>query len=532
MKKQHIFYAILLFAGALIVRMPGISHHSIWFDEASTAFNITQTDLFKAINTTESTPPLFFYLEKFVIQWFHLPLSEWSLRLLPMLFESVSCVLFFFIFSSISNRKLGFLSYVLLLIASSSINTSHDARTYSLFTLTALSSLWFTLRWWQSQGSKNTIGLAVFTVLLIQTHYYAVFWVAALLLSVLLVKFNDKQLKRYFVIVISAALVSSLSLLHLLSIQSAYQFDSSKSYLLLKWIPGIVYTPVKILIGAYLSKILNLREISWIDLTGIISTIAIVIVSIVLFFRRLYYHQISDREKILSFSLFIGYSIHIGIGWVIPCVHPRYMAYHLILLFGFIVINTALKKWTLTTAMTLLITFNVIANFKYYKSHKPYIVPWRIVGATIDNHVNKNGGQPLPVLAHYSICLPVGFYVQNRSVPFYHIDSPANKDQRFTFAKMNLFGKNFYTTLYHYTYFEQKGSTSFIDLVTELKHGYIVDRIEHSIDRYIPQLKERYKEIVDFKVISSMETNQGTVFLIDWKYIGSPPSDTDVSLYK
>jgi 4-amino-4-deoxy-L-arabinose transferase-like glycosyltransferase len=518
MNKNQVIVGLVLFLGALLMRMPGIAFHSLWFDEASTAFNIVQPDLLKSLNTTESTPPLFFFLEKAVIDKLHLPLNEFSLRILPVLFGSGICVLYFFIFRAVSNANIGFLAYLLITLGNFPINSSHDARSYSLFGFIALVSLWFTLQWWKNSGLKNSIALIVSIALLIQTHYYAAFWVGALLLSVFLVKMRDRRLKRYVLIVSCAALTSIVVLVPLLLDQAAYQFDSSKQYLLAKWVPGIIYTPVKVLVGAYLFKIRNFSDVTWTGMIGIIPVIIIIAIALARFIRRLNNGQVSDQEKIISFALLSAFGIHVALGWIIPCIHPRYMEYHLALLFGFIVINTARRAWVLTGVMALLITINVIANVKYYTSPKPYLIPWRTIGATIDSYVEKNSGNPVPVLAHYSLCLPAGFYVRNTSVPFYQIPSPMNPDKRFSYAKLNLFDKDFYTELYHYHYFTCEGTTSFMDLVTKLEHGILIDKVETSVEEYLPMLKEKYRGVIDFTVISNILTNQGTVYLINWRY--------------
>ena len=263
-----------LFAMALCSRLPGISFHSLWFDETSTANMVSQTsygDMLKTVSTIEGAPPLFFYLEKAMISVFSLPVSETSLRILPMLFGAVSCLLFFLLFREIGSVAIGWQAFFLFMCSSYLINQTQEARCYSLLGCMVLLTFFAVFRWWKYASTQNTVFIFAAIAVTVQVHYHALLWITALFVAVFITKPKNRQLGLFLLYGAAAAAVSLALLLPLLLSQLQHVVGPSKDYLTQKWLVGLVYVPVKVMVGSYLFKVNSILEITATDLAGIIS---------------------------------------------------------------------------------------------------------------------------------------------------------------------------------------------------------------------------------------------------------------------
>ncbi len=521
--KNKLGLGLLLFIIALSLRMPGMSFHALWFDETSTAFVVSQpiSNVLKTINTIEATPPLFFFLEKAFISVFHVKPSEFSLRFLPVVFGALSCVLFFFLFREIADKKIVFYAFFLLALSNFHIATSQDARAYSLLVLMVIATLYSTLLWWKKPSVARSIFLMVSVAVCVHVHYYAVLWVIALFLAILLAKPKDKLLKYCLLLVTAAGCISFAPLVPLFLTHIHYELDPVKDYLLNKWLPGIFYSPVKVLLGAYLFKIHSISELSFIDLAGIVPVLTLLTVALCVFARRLRRNEVSDQEKIISFSLIASFGLHTIIGWKVPTIHPQYMVHFLILLFGLIMINLPSRRALRALAFGSLAVFNLIANVRYYASSIPYIEPWRDIAAAIDNRIAQDGFGSEPIISEYATCVSIGFYLKNKNSALFQTYSPFYPDVKNNYARLNLFGNNFFTELFHFRYFSIEQRTSLNDIMATYKCGILVERRNPPLTTLRERLNKTYKGSVDFTLIKMVPTNQGEIALLHWRQRGN-----------
>jgi uncharacterized membrane protein len=519
--KNKFVLGSVLFIVALSLRIPGMTFHSLWFDEASTAFVVSQpvSNVLKTINTIEATPPLFFFLEKIGVAVFHGKLSEFSLRLLPVVFGALSCVLFFFLFKEIPNKKVEYYAFFLLTISNFHIATSQDARAYSLLVLMVFASLFFTLLWWKKPSVMRSIIFFLSIALTVQVHYYAVLWVMALFLAVLFAKPKNKQLMIFLGLTAVAGCFSFAPLISLFMAQIGYELNPVKDYLMEKWLPGIFYSPIKVLIGAYLFKIPAIQDISLTDLLGIVPVLVILALVIYTFTRRMKRKEVSDAEKIITYSFIASFALHAVIGWKVPTIHPQYMVHFLVLLFGCMFLNLpsryAFKAWS----CVLLAVFNIMANVRYYNPSIPYLDPWREIAAAIDNHIAEEGSGSEPIISEYPTCVSIGFYLKNKDAPLFQTYSPFCPKLKNNYARLNLFGNIFFTDLFHFRYFPIERRASLNDVMATAKCGILVERRSLPIETVHERLNATYKGAVDFSVFKIFNTNQGKIALLHWKVI-------------
>jgi uncharacterized membrane protein len=521
LKKIIFFCGLFLFP--LLLRLPGIAFHSLWFDETSTALCISQNSysgVVKAVNTFESLPPLFFLIEKAFLTTFQVTLDEFSLRFFPVVCGVFVCVVYFIIFKQVAPTKTALGAFFLVSCAQFLINSSQDARPYSLFCLMSLVTLSFTLLWWKDPDRKNLAALAVSTVLLIQTHYYAPLWLVALAAAVIFVKRDRVRIKTYLVTLLLSGGASFLLLISFFITQMQYQFSGEKDYLLAKWVPGILYSPVKVLLGSYLFKIERLSDLHLFDILGIILALVIIVAAAWCCVIRLRRKEVTDAEKIITFSLLFCFCVHVMIGWKVPTIHPRYMEYFLVLLFGVLLINTGYRKKLQIAVFITLVGLNVVANGRYYLSPIPYMVPWKNVAHTVDSCAQVKGFASKPVLAAYAYCLSIGFYSERNEITLAQMYPFKDISDTFSLARLDLFGHPFFTSLYHYRFFPASGTMSMIEILKSKGQGLFVDKTLLSIEDYQKQLIRRYGKLITFALEHSFDSNQGHVVIMQWQYRG------------
>jgi len=512
-KRILLFFALL--GIALSVHLPGLGFHSLWFDESSTAFITSQHgfgNLFRTLFTFEGTPPLFYVMEKTFVHVFRLSIDEFSLRFLPMLFASISCVLVYYVFREISGRITAGLAFVLVTASNFYLYLSHEARCYSLLSFMSLLTLWLVIQWWKKPGHTRSVILCLSVALTVQVHYYALFWIAALCMSVFLVKLRDRRLLAFILMNAVTAAVSFASLMFLFMTQFQHEVGAIRSYLTANWFVGIFYAPVKVLIGAYLFKIYEIERISRLDMLGILPCAAILIAAGYYLYARMKKKAMNDPEKIMLLAAGLAFLLHAAFGSKIPTIHPRYMAHFLILLFGFVCLAFDTRKKTQLLVFGTLCVLNVIATIKYYDRSRAYIEPWKEISAGVDSAVVSAAGGG-PITGTFLLCQNVAFYMKNKSVEFRCLPPISAREN---FARLTVFGETFYSPLFHYDFFPVEGSASFADVIREQKHGILLSE-DRSSEAMMDDLKRRLGGMIEFSAPRIFRTNQGEVSILGWK---------------
>ena len=174
-KKNKPLLVVLLFGLAFSLRLYGIEHQNIWFDE-SYSWNETLRSTSQIIihaATSDVHPPLYYVLLKFwVVLWGD---STAAMRSLSLLFTMGSMGFAYLIMKQLKNDKALLLGCLLLAISPYQIYFAQEIRMYSLLALLNTASVYFYLKLADSQWKGNLliVGFIAATLLGLYTHLAA-----------------------------------------------------------------------------------------------------------------------------------------------------------------------------------------------------------------------------------------------------------------------------------------------------------------------------------------------------------------------
>jgi uncharacterized membrane protein len=166
--------ATVLAAG---LRLPFLDHQSLWLDEIYTRSILGESSLaglWRHIEATESTPPLYY-----VLGWLLQVRSAMAMRLIPALALTATVPAGYLAFRRLIGSPAALAAAATLAVNPMLVAYSTDARSYGLFVLSALLSVWgFSAV--LEHGSLRRFALwLVACVACIWTHYFGVFIVGA-----------------------------------------------------------------------------------------------------------------------------------------------------------------------------------------------------------------------------------------------------------------------------------------------------------------------------------------------------------------
>lgn len=165
----------LLLAGAALVRFWALSAESLWFDESYSVWVARHSVGWHiSLSTQRIFPPLYYLCLHF---WLALGESEFIVRSLSAGIGLVSVVVIYLLGRQLFDKRVGFLSALLLAVSPLHIWYSQEARMYILVAGLGLCSayfMWLALR--EGRG-WHWLAYVVSTALLMNAHYFAVFLV-------------------------------------------------------------------------------------------------------------------------------------------------------------------------------------------------------------------------------------------------------------------------------------------------------------------------------------------------------------------
>lgn len=175
-------WALILFLVALGVRLLHLTDTDIAGDEPFSIF-VAQFEPAFIIEylSTGNNPPLF---ELILHYWMNVVGdSDYHLRLLPAIFSALTVIPLFLIGSKFFNRQVGLLASTLFTFSTWNIRFAHEVRVYSLLSLLTAISIWFFISIISKPNrSWNWIALALTWVLMLYSHYVAVYIIATQIL--------------------------------------------------------------------------------------------------------------------------------------------------------------------------------------------------------------------------------------------------------------------------------------------------------------------------------------------------------------
>lgn len=170
---------LLILSLGAVVRIVNLGSDSIWLDEAySIQFaRLPVPQLLAEAARSDVHPPLYYLLLHYWIKLFG-P-SEAGARSLSTLFGLLAILTIYLLARLLFNRAVGLLSSLLLSLSLFNIEFSQEARMYSLLAWLSLCSLYFFLKIFDRARPLHLIGYVITTSLLMHTHVYGFFIIAA-----------------------------------------------------------------------------------------------------------------------------------------------------------------------------------------------------------------------------------------------------------------------------------------------------------------------------------------------------------------
>lgn len=172
--------AAIIIAGVLLRLNGYLVNRSFWPDEAVLALNIINKnipDFINKLDYNEFSPFGFLTIEKIVINFFGN--SEYSLRLLPLIFGLLSIFLFYKLSKKFLSPKLYLFTVSLFAFSRSLIFFSSELKSYSL-------DVFITITLLLLAQSKHTLLLLIFGALSVWFSYPAIFIIASIIIYKLL----------------------------------------------------------------------------------------------------------------------------------------------------------------------------------------------------------------------------------------------------------------------------------------------------------------------------------------------------------
>ena len=141
-RKITLLFFIVWICGTFL-RFYGLSSESLWFDEFFSLKAATENNLWTLLTTSIDAlhPPLYYVLLR--INILLLGNEDWVLRIPSAIFGSLSIVSIFFLGKKLYTEKEGLVAAFILAFSSYAIFYSQEVRSYSLFLLLSIWSVYF-----------------------------------------------------------------------------------------------------------------------------------------------------------------------------------------------------------------------------------------------------------------------------------------------------------------------------------------------------------------------------------------------------
>jgi 4-amino-4-deoxy-L-arabinose transferase-like glycosyltransferase len=157
---------------AAALRLPFLSHQSLWLDEIYTREIIRESSLaglWNHVEATESTPPLYYFLGWLFTR------STVAMRLIPALALIAAVPVSYLAFCRLIGSRVALATAAILAVNPMLVWYSTDARSYGLFVLTALLSLWAFSALLERTSTQRFVLWVVASMACVWTHYFGIF---------------------------------------------------------------------------------------------------------------------------------------------------------------------------------------------------------------------------------------------------------------------------------------------------------------------------------------------------------------------
>ncbi len=343
---------LIVFCVNFIFKIIDLGYSSFWYDEI---ISVQSASLdfghIKHVSEWDKNPPFYYYCLSVWIKL--LNDSEFTVRLLSVIFSSLAAGTLFLLANNYFNKTTAVISSLLFLSSNILFYYSHEARAYSLVLLLALISTYLYFSFKENSTLKTILLLGLINFLLIYTHYIAglVLFFQTLLIFFF---FDKKWILKYL---ISVFLVLGLTILRFTKKQLflIIDFNSSGSVF---WLKKADFNYFKECLSEFLFN----------DYMAVIFLFVILSVIILLIIKK---------EGDFKFHIIYALLLSVGsimilyfLGKITPIFLDRYLIFTLPFLFILIGFGLSFIK-NPSISITLIALFCMVCSFKInYKTDK------------------------------------------------------------------------------------------------------------------------------------------------------------------
>lgn len=212
--KKNKILLLLVIIGALF-RFYKLGFQDIWIDEI---FSLVQSspsksymEIYEFLKTYDPHPPLYYFSIRFFSVLFgH---TTFTVRLFSALVGVAGLFAIYALGKELMNKKVGLFAVALLVFNSFHLYYSQEARMYSLLFLTTTLSFYYLVKLIKSPSLKSAIIYAIFSTLMIYSHFFALFTLFSqylILLFFVLKPFGTTRGKMFLYSLISGIITLAL----------------------------------------------------------------------------------------------------------------------------------------------------------------------------------------------------------------------------------------------------------------------------------------------------------------------------------
>ncbi|MBS1562963.1 MAG: glycosyltransferase family 39 protein [Bacteroidetes bacterium] len=200
-KKDSNLPLFIILLAALLLRAWHLNTQSLWLDELHTMREadpaISFSELFGYLRCCDQHPPLFFFIQRFLFGLFgHTQLVG---RIFPMLVGVISVWAIYLLGKEVLNKNLGLITAAFTAVNYFAIAYSQEARDYILVFLFSILSYLYFIRLIKNLRAKDSWLYALFTLLMLYSHYYGLFIVFSQFVIAFLLLFTAGDQKKLFI---------------------------------------------------------------------------------------------------------------------------------------------------------------------------------------------------------------------------------------------------------------------------------------------------------------------------------------------
>lgn len=367
-KTKSYFLLTLILSISLAMRLWKLDFQSLWLDELHTMNeadpDIDWKSMLFYLKCCDQQPPLYFVLARISFEIFgHTAIA---VRLISVFAGTVSIWAMFLLGKEILNRNLGLIAASLTAVNFYNLHYSQEARVYSLAFLFSIFSFLFLIRVLKKLTLNNSILYAVFTLLLLYSHYYGLFILSSQIVLIILFLFFTEKSKRQLYIrrfLLSGGIVAVGYFPWLPYLKAMSEIHSF-------WAPPVSIGFLRDYFFQYFGNASVLKHLLIVLLFGYL-------VKVFHTTRRPGVNPVESNPLWFSFiilSTWILVTVLIPFLrsiWVVPMLVPRYTivilpAFLIVLAYAIELINYKSLKWIVFSLFMIFSLNNIIVVKKYY----------------------------------------------------------------------------------------------------------------------------------------------------------------------